>query len=378
MSETSNLSKPRVALIFGGRSGEHQVSCATAASVMAAIDRDRFDVIAIGITQDGEWVQVPAKPELFEMVDGRGAEIEAGESSVSMWAGSGALVEKNRTVNGEALNARELGEADVVFPLLHGPFGEDGTIQGLLDMSDVHYVGCGVAASAVCMDKHLTKTVLLGAGIAVGRWTLITDRLWRTDRSRALAQAQSVGGDVYVKPARAGSSLGISHVTDPSQLEAAIEEARQYDPRIVVEATVSGREIECGVLDFGNQENPRASVCGEIAVDTEDGFYDYKTKYQAHDDVTLTTPAHIPAHIQEQIQEIAVHAFDVLGCEGLARVDFFYDEEHDRVILNEVNTMPGFTPWSMYPAMWEATGKSYSELVSHLIQLALDRKTGLR
>lgn len=378
MTESATAQKPRVALIFGGRSGEHQVSCATAASVMAAIDRDRYEVIAIGVTQKGEWVRVPAKPELFEMVDGRGAVIEAGESSVSMWAGSNVLVEKQRAVTGDAIDARELGEVDVVFPLLHGAFGEDGTIQGTLEMSDVNYVGCGVAASAVCMDKHLTKTVLLGAGISVGRWTLITDRLWQSDRSRALAQAQTVGRDVYVKPARAGSSLGITHVEDPDLLEDAIELARKYDPRVVVEAAVTGREIECGVLGFGPKEKARASVCGEIAVDSDDGFYDYRTKYQAHDAVTLTTPANIEPEIQARIQEVAVHAFEVLGCEGLARVDFFYDEEADAVIVNEVNTMPGFTPWSMYPAMWEATGKPYPELVSHLIERALARPTGLR
>ena len=199
MTESSTAQKPRVALVFGGSSGEHQVSCATAASVMAAIDRDRYEVIAIGVTQKGEWVRVPAKPELFEMVDGRGTVIEAGDSSVSMWAGSNVLVE--RTVRGDAIDARDLGEVDVVFPLLHGAFGEDGTIQGLLEMSDVNYVGCGVASSAVCMDKHLTKTLLLGAGISVGRWTLITDRLWQ---SRCLCEACPRGFFIGNHP-RAGS-----------------------------------------------------------------------------------------------------------------------------------------------------------------------------
>ncbi|MDO5049704.1 MAG: D-alanine--D-alanine ligase family protein [Actinomycetaceae bacterium] len=376
MTETSSLSKPRVALIFGGRSGEHQVSCATAASVMAAIDRDRYDVIAIGITPQGQWVRVPDKAELFEMVDGQGAVIEAKDSSITMWAGSGALVE--RTVVGETIDATDLGEVDVVFPLLHGAFGEDGTVQGLLEMSDVKYVGCGVAASAACMDKHLTKSLLQGAGISVGHWTLITDRQWKLDRSRALQMARSVGDNVYVKPARAGSSLGISHVENPDDLEAALELARKYDPRVVVEAAVNGREIECGVLDFGVDELPRASVCGEISVETNDGFYDYETKYQAHDAVTLTTPAKIDPQVQERIQQVAVQVFEVLGCEGLARVDFFYDEDADAVIVNEVNTMPGFTPWSMYPAMWEASGKRYSELITHLIENALSRPAGLR
>ncbi|MDO5034159.1 MAG: D-alanine--D-alanine ligase family protein [Actinomycetaceae bacterium] len=374
----SSSRKPRVALVFGGRSGEHQISCATAASVMAAIDRSRYEVLAIGITREGEWVRVPARPELFEMVDGRGAEVVAGESSVALWTGAPHLVEKPRSVVGERLEATDLGEVDVIFPLLHGAYGEDGTIQGLMEMSDVRYVGCGVAASAVSMDKHFTKSLLLGAGIAVGRWTLITDRMWNSDRPRALAQAQSVGQDLYVKPSRAGSSLGISHVENPDDLEAAIEYARKFDPRVVVEAAVSGREIECGVLDFGNAEPARASRCGEIAVDTRDGFYDYKTKYQVHDAVTLTTPANLPREVEERIRATAVQVFEVLGAEGLARVDFFYDEEADAVIVNEVNTLPGFTPWSMYPAMWEATGISYPDLVTHLIERALARPLGLR
>lgn len=369
--------KTRVALIFGGRSGEHQISCATAASVMAVIDPARYEILAIGITPDGEWVRVPAKPELYEMIDGRGVVIEAGESSVALWTGNPRVVEKPRAVAGERIEATDLGDVDVVFPLLHGPYGEDGTIQGLMEMSNVRYVGCGVAASAVSNDKHLTKALLLGAGISVGRWTLITDREWRRDRSRALAQAASVGQDLYVKPARAGSSLGITHVEDLDMLEDAIEEARRVDPRVVVEAATVGREIECGVLDFGS-EGVRASRCGEIAVASRDGFYDYKTKYQAHDDVTLSTPADLPKAVEQQIRETAVRAFEVLGCEGLARVDFFYNEESGKITINEVNTMPGFTPWSMYPAMWQATGLEYPALVSHLIQQALARPIGLR
>ena len=369
--------KTRVALIFGGRSGEHQISCATAASVMAVIDPARYEILAIGITPDGEWVRVPAKPELYEMIDGRGVVIEAGESSVALWAGNPRVVEKPLAVAGERIEATDLGDVDVVFPLLHGPYGEDGTIQGLMEMSNVRYVGCGVAASAVSNDKHVTKALLLGAGISVGRWTLITDREWRRDRSRALAQAASVGQDLYVKPARAGSSLGITHVEDLDMLEDAIEEARKVDPRVIVEAATVGREIECGVLDFGS-EGARASRCGEIVVASRDGFYDYKTKYQAHDDVTLSTPADLPKAVEQQIRETAVRAFEVLGCEGLARVDFFYNEESGKITINEVNTMPGFTPWSMYPAMWQATGMEYPALVSHLIQQALARPLGLR
>lgn len=379
MSETRS-SKPRVALLFGGQSGEHQVSCATASSVLASIDRDRYDVIPIGITRDGQWVRVPSDPALYEMRDGQGAVIEAGNKTVSLWAGTGDLVERvndGRTIEAEPLTMGDLGQIDVLFPLLHGPYGEDGTIQGLLDTYGVKYVGCGVASSAVCMDKHLTKTVLFAAGIPVGRWTVLTDHLWVSDRSRALAQAADVGTDLYVKPSRAGSSLGITHVTDHALLEQAIEHARRYDPRVIVERAVPGREIECGVLDFGPGTGARASVCGEITV-TGPGFYDYKTKYQSHDSVTLTCPANIPNELQERIQEIAVDAFHALACEGLARVDFFYDEATDNLTLNEVNTLPGFTPWSMYPTMWEASGKPYAELITHLIELALNRRAGLR
>lgn len=377
MSETRSP-KPRVALLFGGQSGEHQVSCATASSVLTSIDRDRYDVIAIGITHDGIWVRVPDDPSLYEMRDGQGAVIEAGSKSVSLWAGTPALVERGaRTVAGEPVATRDLGTIDVVFPLLHGPYGEDGTIQGLLESHGLRYVGCGVASSAVCMDKHLAKTVLLSSGIKVGRWTLITDHLWTSDRSRAIAQATSVGTDLYVKPVRAGSSLGITHVTDLDRLGDAIEHAREYDPRVIVEKAVQGREIECGVLDYGLGHRPRASVCGEISV-SGSGFYDYKTKYQAHDAVTLSCPAEISSELQQRIQEVAVDAFLALGCEGLARVDFFYDEGADALVLNEVNTLPGFTPWSMYPSMWEATGMHYSDLITHLIELALNRRAGLR
>ncbi|MDO5728701.1 MAG: D-alanine--D-alanine ligase family protein [Actinomycetaceae bacterium] len=377
MSETRS-SKPRVAVLFGGQSGEHQVSCATAASVLASIDRDRYDVIPIGITPDGAWVRVPDDPSLYEMRAGQGAVIEAGNKSVSLWAGTSSLVERGgRIVDGEPLAIRDLGNIDVVFPLLHGPYGEDGTIQGLFESHGVRYVGCGVASSAICMDKHLAKTVLLAAGIAVGRWTLITDHLWTSDRARAIAQAMSVGSDLYVKPVRAGSSLGITHVTDLDTLGDAIEHAREHDPRVIVEKAVHGREIECGVLDYGLGKQPQASECGEISV-RGSGFYDYKTKYQAHDSVTLSCPADISHDLKHRIQEIAVDAFLALGCEGLARVDFFYDEANDALILNEVNTLPGFTPWSMYPTMWEASGMHYGDLITHLIELALHRRAGLR
>lgn len=372
--------KPRVALLFGGRSGEHQISCATAASVLSAIDRDRYDVVPIGITETGQWVRVPDDPQLYRMREGEGAVIEADSNFVSFWAGTNALVASNTITDsyegGQPLAVADLGRIDVVFPLLHGPFGEDGLIQGYLESCDVRYVGCGVAASAVCMDKHLTKTVLRASGIAVGRWTQIPDRLWRQDRSLALEQAASVAQVVYVKPNRAGSSLGVSRVDDHADLEAAIEAARQFDPNVIVEAAVEGREIECGVLEF--EDGPRASVCGEIAVTGNHSFYDFKHKYQSHDAVEILCPTHLPQAVSDQIRQIAVEAFDAVRGEGIARVDFFYQEETGKVILSEINTMPGMTPWSMYPGLWEATGVPYPQLLSQLIDAALARPSGLR
>lgn len=371
--------KPRVAVIFGGRSGEHQISCATAASVLEAIDRDRFDVVPIGITETGQWVRVPDDPQLYQMRNGAGAVVAAQERSVGLWPGSNSLVELAALGDtyevGSALSAADLGRIDVAFPLLHGPYGEDGIIQGYLEACNTRYVGCGVAASAVGMDKHFTKTVLRAAGIAVGRWTVITERMWLDDRALALENAASVGAELFIKPCRAGSSLGVSHVVDDADIEEAIERAREYDPRVIVEGRNLGREIECGVLEFA--DGPRASVCGEIAL-TGDGFYDYSTKYRDHDAVQLSCPASLPEDVSREIRAIAVEAFTALGCEGLARVDFFYDESNDQITLNEVNTMPGMTPWSMYPAMWDASGVNYRELLSHLIDRAMQRRGDLR
>lgn len=372
--------KPRVAILFGGRSGEHQISCATAASVLESIDRNRYEVVPIGITETGQWMRLPDDPELYRMRDGAGAVVGGDGEFVTFWAGTNALLGTTRIsdtyTGGTELRVEDLGRIDVVFPLLHGPFGEDGLIQGYLESCDVRYVGCGVASSAICMDKHLTKTVLRANGIAVGRWTQIPDRLWRQDRALALEQAASVAGVVYVKPNRAGSSLGVSRVEEHADLEDAIEAARKFDPNVIVEAAVVGREIECGVLEF--EDGPRASVCGEIAVRGNQAFYDFKHKYQVHDAVEIRCPTQLPPEISEEIRSIAVQAFDAVRGEGIARVDFFYQEDTGKVILSEINTMPGMTPWSMYPGLWEATGVAYQQLLSQLIDAALARPAGLR
>ncbi|MCS4484871.1 D-alanine--D-alanine ligase [Gleimia sp. 6138-11-ORH1] len=369
---TENHKKPRVMLLFGGRSGEHVISCATAAAVMEAIDRTRYEVIPVGITVSGDWVPALDDPQHYALKDGEGTYVNAADERVALLAGTNRLVGYSVTNPAEL---KDLGEIDVVFPLLHGPFGEDGTIQGLLETADLRYVGCGLTASATSMDKHLTKTIISQAGIAVGKWELITDRQWQTNRLAVLERIRALGKVVFVKPNRAGSSVGISRVADFADLEAAIEAAREHDLRVIVEAETSGRELECGVLEF--PDGPRPSEIGEIAVCGAD-FYDFETKYQDPEAVKLSIPANISEDVKVRIQNAAIEVFEALGCEGLSRVDFFYDEETKQLTLNEINTMPGFTPFSMYPMMWKQKGLSYSELVSHLIELALSRRVGLR
>ncbi|MDO5503543.1 MAG: D-alanine--D-alanine ligase family protein [Actinomycetia bacterium] len=374
MSETSTDRVIRVAVVFGGRSSEHAVSCSTAASLLSAIDRDRYDVVPIGIAPDGRWVTVADDPEPLRLTAEHTPEVdgEAPHVLVPTSADDRTLI----VVEPGEL-PRDLGEVDVVFPLLHGPFGEDGTIQGLLDLADIRYVGSGVAASAAMMDKHLMKVVLAGAGLPIGPYVVITDKEWRRDPAACLDAVASLEWPVFVKPARAGSSMGISKVAGPQDLEAAIEAAREHDPKVVVEAAIVGREIECGVLEGRGATVPRASVVGECRVVRNHDFYDFEAKYLAADDVVLTTPAEVPDEIAEQIRAYAVQAFEAAGLEGLARVDFFYTDRGE-VILNEVNTMPGFTPTSMFPRMWAATGIEYAELIDELITLALERRMGLR
>ena len=375
MSETSAPArKIRVAVVFGGRSSEHAVSCSTAASFLSAIDRDRYEVVPIGIAPDGRWVTVADDPEPLRLTASQTPSVDGDAPHVLVPTST-----DDRTLivvePGEV--PRDLGEVDVVFPLLHGPFGEDGTIQGLFELADTRYVGSGVAASALMMDKHLMKVVLAGAGLPIGPYTVITDKEWRRDKAAAMEPVAALGWPVFVKPARAGSSMGISKVSGPDELEAAIEAARAHDPKVLIEKAIVGREIECGVLEGRGDAPSRASVVGEIGVVRGHEFYDFEAKYISAEDVELTTPADVPDEIATTIREFAVRAFDVGGCEGLARVDFFYSDRGD-VILNEVNTMPGFTPTSMFPRMWAATGLGYSGLIDELIALAMERRMGLR
>jgi D-alanine-D-alanine ligase len=364
----------RVALVFGGRSSEHAVSCATAASVMSALDPERYDVLPIGIAKDGSWVLAAHDPEPLRLAPGHIPEVDASAPSVLMPMSATA---RHLIVHEAGQPPRELGEVDVVFPMLHGPFGEDGTIQGMLDLAGVRYVGSGVTASAVMMDKHMMKVVFQAAGLPVGPYVVITDREWLRDPEAALDAVDALTYPVFVKPARAGSSMGISKVDGPEDLRAAVEAAREHDPKVVVEQGVVGREIECGVLDGHGTDVPRTSPLGECIVVQGHAFYDFDAKYLDDDGVRLEAPADVVPDVAEQIAQMAVTAFTVAGCEGLARCDFFLTESGE-VLINEINTMPGFTPSSMYPRMWAAGGLTYPELIDELISLAMERRVGLR
>ncbi|MFP5367694.1 D-alanine--D-alanine ligase [Pseudarthrobacter phenanthrenivorans] len=373
--ESVNRAKPRVAVLFGGRSSEHAVSCVTAAGVLGAINKDKYEVIPIGIAKSGQWVLVSADTAQWSLAATSLPEVAPSAKSVTLAEIGG---EHQLIVAAPNEVPQELGTVDVVFPLLHGPFGEDGTIQGLLELSDTRYVGAGVLASAVGMDKHFMKVVFESAGLQVGPYVAITDRQWRKDPESVRKQVDRLGFPVFVKPARAGSSMGISKVESMAELDAAIEEARRHDLKLVIEAGITGREIECAVLEGRGTDAPRTSMPGEISVagGTHE-FYDFNAKYVEDGAAALSCPADIPEEAIARVRELAAAAFDAVGAEGLSRVDFFYTPAGE-LIINEINTMPGFTPKSMYPQMWAASGLDYADLIDELIYLALNRKTGLR
>jgi D-alanine-D-alanine ligase len=367
--------KPRVAVVFGGRSSEHAISCVTAGSVLAAIDREAYDVVPIGIATDGRWVLESGDPDRLRItgadqlpqVDGDRATIALAPERAS----TGLVVTE------PSQPPRALGDVDVVFPLLHGPWGEDGTIQGMFEMAGVRYVGAGVLASAVSMDKAYMKIVLAAAGLPVLPSVLVTAREWEGDAASVRARAEEIGYPLFVKPARGGSSLGIAKAHDASQLDAAVEEALGYDPKVLLEAAaIDAREVECGVLQ-ALDGTAQTSVPAEIRITGDHDFYDFAAKYLPEEHTELDVPAILPDAVTEQIRELSVRAFEAVGAEGLARVDFFVLPD-ERVVVNEINTMPGFTPTSMYPRMWAATGVDYPTLVDRLIQLAMRRGTGLR
>ncbi|MEU1310418.1 D-alanine--D-alanine ligase family protein [Streptomyces cinnamoneus] len=380
-SETSPQSparKPRVAVVFGGRSSEHAISVVTAGAVLRAIDRTKYDVLPIGITSDGRWALTADDPERMAITDRALPSVEQLTDSPEGGVLLPVTPASREVVYTEpGAMPKALGEVDVVFPVLHGPFGEDGTLQGMLELAGIPYVGAGVLSSAVGQDKEYMKLVFTSFGLPVGPYVVIRPREWENDPAAARKKIVDLAGEhgwpLFVKPARAGSSVGITKVDDLSGLDEAIAEAQRHDPKILVESLLRGREIECGVLEF--EDGPRASVPAEIPPVSAHDFYDFEAKYI--DSASGIVPAPLSEEETHRIQELAVRAFDAASCEGLVRADFFLTEDGEFVI-NEINTMPGFTPISMYPLMWQKTGVSYPELVDLLIQAALRRPTGLR
>jgi D-alanine-D-alanine ligase len=373
----------RVGVIYGGRSGEHEVSVASAASIFKHIDRARYEAVPIRIERDGRWTLADRAPVATSAADvieqarlaaarparpGRDTLVAAYPSPETL-----ITVERRRESDAGDRPAEQAAvvtglELDVVFPVLHGPYGEDGTVQGLLELSGVPYVGAGVLASAVGMDKAVMKTLFAARGLPVVRWTTFVRANWEGRRRQVLADIKRLGLPVFVKPANMGSSVGISKVKTASELEPAVSAALEFDRKVVIEAAVpDAREIECAVL--GN-DGPTASVPGEVVPSRE--FYDYQAKYLDEDSTTIV-PADLPAKRAAEVQRLAVAAFRAIDATGLARVDFLLGRKPGRLFVNEINTMPGFTTISMYPKMWEASGVSYSALLDRLIQLALER-----
>ncbi len=364
----------RVAVVFGGRSTEHSVSCVSAGSVLAALDRERWDVVPVGITTEGRWVLAEDEPEKLAIRAGALPSVDDAGAAVVL---AGDPTSRALVVHEPGRVPATLGEVDVVFPVLHGPYGEDGTLQGLLELAGVPYVGSGVLASAASMDKGAMKGLLAAAGLPVGPYVVLAPRDWARDADGCLERVRSsLSLPVFVKPSRGGSSLGISKVSSWDDLPAAVATARAHDPRVVVEQGLPGREVECGVLDSPGGGVPVASALAEVRVGDDHEFYDFAAKY-LDGGAQCDVPADLPDDLAARVRELAVAAFEAMGCEGLARVDFFVLDD-GRVLVNEVNTMPGFTPTSMFPRMWAASGVDYPALVQRLLEDALRRGTGLR
>ncbi|WP_316572740.1 D-alanine--D-alanine ligase [Neobacillus sp. YIM B06451] len=344
--------KTRLGLLYGGKSAEHKVSLQTAMAVIKALDVEKFDIFPIYITEEGKWVKGPQLQGPISSVKELefSPEAEEGKLAPAIFAG----------------NENE-GGLDVIFPLLHGPNGEDGTVQGLLELLNLPYVGNGVLASAAGMDKVMMKNIFAEAGLAQVDYTSFIRSDWETDKAGAYEKVeQKLGYPCFVKPANLGSSVGISKCRNRGELEQAFVEAFLFDRKVIVEVGVTAREIEVGVL--GN-DNPEVSVAGEIVPKTD--FYDYKAKYE-DGDTALIIPADIDGKTYERIKEMAIRAFKSLDCSGLVRADFFL-AENGAVLINEINTMPGFTPFSMFPLLWKHTGVEYPELIERLVKLALER-----
>jgi D-alanine-D-alanine ligase len=378
--------KIRVAVVFGGRGPEHAVSCMGGGNMLRSIDRDKYEVIPVGITREGNWLLAADEPARLAVNAGELPSVEAVAqpgSEVVPWAG------QSLTASAPAQVPGLLGEVDVVLPVLHGPYGEDGTIQGLLEMAGVPYVGAGVLASAVSLDKEYMKIIFQARGLPVGPHVVVRPRDWpledadstdvttadltAVERKRVLDAITELGWPVFVKPARGGSSFGTSKASDMAQLHAAIADARRYDPKVIVEAAIGGGEIECSVLEGVNGAPPDTSLPGKLLI--AEGFYDFEAKYLG--DTGMTIPAPIPERDQQEIRRMAALAFEAVSCEGLARVDFFYTPA-GQIIINEINTIPGLSPTSYFQKMWEASGMQFGALVDRLLQTALNKGPGLR
>jgi len=355
--------KIRVGIIFGGRSGEHEVSYFSATSIINAIDKNKYEVIPIGITKKGKWISPEETAYALKSgkIEGKSSVVLLGDPS------SKNLIKIN---SNRRLNNISSGEnLDVIFPVLHGPYGEDGTMQGLLELANTPYVGAGVAASAISMDKDLMKIIFKQKNLPILNWLTIKRKKWQKDKKEILSLIQNkFEYPIFVKPTNLGSSVGITKVKQKKELEGAIDLASSYDRKILIEQGLEGvREIECSVL--GNDE-PQASVVGEVKPAGE--FYDYDSKY-IDERTQLIIPAELPKEVSKKIREIAIQAFKTIDAAGMARVDFFVSKKDNKIFLNEINTIPGFTSVSMYPRLWKASGISYSDLIDRLIQLALER-----
>lgn len=354
------MSKIRVGVICGGKSAEHEVSLQSARNIVDALDRDRFEVTVIGIDKQGQWHINDAANFLLNADDPRRIALNPSEGDLALVPGR----DHSQLIATETSQGT-LGQLDVVFPIVHGTLGEDGSLQGLLRMANLPFVGSGVLGSAAGMDKDVAKRLLRDAGIPVAPFVTLTRRT-ATDADFDTLRAE-LGTPLFVKPANQGSSVGVSRVESAAEFREALSLALAFDHKVLVESAVVGREIECAVL--GN-DAPEASVCGEIVI--EQGFYSYDTKYIDDDAAKIAVPADIDPEASEKIRRLAIHTFQVLECAGLARVDVFLTPE-GRVVVNEINTLPGFTRISMYPKLWQASGLSYSALVTRLIELALER-----
>jgi D-alanine-D-alanine ligase len=378
--ETVDQRKIRVAVIFGGQGPEHSVSCLGAGNTLGAIDRDRYEVIPIGITTDGTWVPVPDRPERLALTGGELPSVESAAAGLATREPAGAELEPTRP--GQIPTV--LSDVDVVLPIIHGPFGEDGSLQGLLEMAGVKYVGAGVLASAVGIDKEYMKLIFAGRGLPVVRHVVVRERDWplpgageaTPESKRVLDAIAELGWPLFVKPARGGSSIGTSKASDMGQLHESIELARQFDRKVLVEAAVDGVEIEVSVLEGVAGGPPDTSLPGQMMIEGEDEFYDFGTKYLDPED-RMAIPAPIPAAAADEIRRLAAEAFEAVSCEGLARVDFFYTAD-GKILINEINTLPGMTPTSYFQKLWEASGLPFDQLLDRVIQTALAKRPGLR